>query len=334
MYKIIFQGKLRPGQTPEAVKPRLARLLKTDMETLELLFDGNSWLIKKNLSHDKAQLYVRAFTEVGAGVSLMDNEQEPLNRRFSVEAYPLAPMIYSRPRKLKVNNENNQAFCFISAKKPLFGRGFSLFLPAFPALVLQQWFTRKLVVLLGTGWEVSLLSMLLFFGLWYGVYVSLSSMRHLIFYRRGNDPHSNFLALHLAHGWQLNNLNYHVYTQHQGEQQLLVRLRKKSLYSSLVQVFTPQDALLAEMHKVYNLEQFGMQMGFAIRKELFKSKLLDIIQGWVSGKKRRPGFVITNPQGDVQASCTIDEHHSLNIYPENHLQQEVLLALLALSTGF
>jgi uncharacterized membrane protein YhaH (DUF805 family) len=91
-YRIVFDGELMPGMAVETVKANLARLFKSDADTIDRLFQQDSVNIKRELSETQADKYLRALQAAGAKVR---KEPEPnpalsLALMDSAEVTPLA----------------------------------------------------------------------------------------------------------------------------------------------------------------------------------------------------------------------------------------------------
>ena len=65
-YTIEFNGKIIPGWETEEVKANLAKLLKAGESTLERLFSGKRFVIKKNVDQKNAFKINEAFKNAGA----------------------------------------------------------------------------------------------------------------------------------------------------------------------------------------------------------------------------------------------------------------------------
>ena len=65
-YRLVFAGKVAPGQDIEAVKNSLAARLKLDSEKVALLFSGKRTVIRKDVDRQKARTYEAAFLKAGA----------------------------------------------------------------------------------------------------------------------------------------------------------------------------------------------------------------------------------------------------------------------------
>jgi len=64
-YRIIFDGELMPGVSPDAVKSNLTRLFKCDAGKVERLFGHGSVYIKRDLSAPEADRYLQALQRAG-----------------------------------------------------------------------------------------------------------------------------------------------------------------------------------------------------------------------------------------------------------------------------
>ncbi len=86
-YKIVFDGELMPGATPETVKDNLAHLFRSDRARIEALFGGRTVVLKRDLGDEEADRYLEALQQAGArvrkepdlaaGLSLVAAEDEP-----------------------------------------------------------------------------------------------------------------------------------------------------------------------------------------------------------------------------------------------------------------
>jgi uncharacterized membrane protein YhaH (DUF805 family) len=64
-FRIVFDGELVPGVSPDTAKSNLTRLFKSDADKVERLFGRGSVHIKRNLSAPEADRYVQALQRAG-----------------------------------------------------------------------------------------------------------------------------------------------------------------------------------------------------------------------------------------------------------------------------
>jgi uncharacterized membrane protein YhaH (DUF805 family) len=84
-YKILFNGMV-VMETPEAVvKANMARLFKCDLARVEPLFNGQTAVLKRNLTEQEANRYMRVLREAGAIVHKERDQVSP--------AKPVAPPV-------------------------------------------------------------------------------------------------------------------------------------------------------------------------------------------------------------------------------------------------
>ncbi len=69
-YKVVLSGKLLNNQKSDDVKQRMAALFKTTAPVIEKLFARRNAVLKKNLSLEKANRYVKAIEKAGAACYL------------------------------------------------------------------------------------------------------------------------------------------------------------------------------------------------------------------------------------------------------------------------
>lgn len=69
-YKIVFDGTLLPGVDINTAKLNLAALYKSDVSSIERLFNGRPIALKSNLSQADAQAYLQALRNTGVDVRI------------------------------------------------------------------------------------------------------------------------------------------------------------------------------------------------------------------------------------------------------------------------
>ncbi len=67
-YKIVFNGELMPDASLEATQENLARLFKSDLTRIHSLFIGKAVDLKRDLSENEADQYLKALQSAGAKV--------------------------------------------------------------------------------------------------------------------------------------------------------------------------------------------------------------------------------------------------------------------------
>jgi hypothetical protein len=65
-YHLIFKGEIHADRNPNTVKKCLAKLLKTDGDTVEKLFSSSPVVIRKSVDIETAARYRNAFRKAGA----------------------------------------------------------------------------------------------------------------------------------------------------------------------------------------------------------------------------------------------------------------------------
>ncbi len=74
-YDIVFEGRITPGASPEAVQARLAALFKTDAKAIARLFSGRRYVIKKGLDTETARKYQHVLEKAGAVCELVEKRE-------------------------------------------------------------------------------------------------------------------------------------------------------------------------------------------------------------------------------------------------------------------
>jgi hypothetical protein len=70
-YRLVFSGEVVEGQHPAIVKKRLSVILKLDDKRMDLLFSGQSVVVKKATDEKTAARYQTAFQKAGAKLRLL-----------------------------------------------------------------------------------------------------------------------------------------------------------------------------------------------------------------------------------------------------------------------
>ena len=65
-FNVVFRGELLPGKDVSEVKKRLRTFLKTDAESIERLFTGESIAVRKNVDAATGQKFEKVFSTAGA----------------------------------------------------------------------------------------------------------------------------------------------------------------------------------------------------------------------------------------------------------------------------
>lgn len=100
-FKIVFEGQLRTGVDLETARLNLAQLFKSDVSGIDRLFTGKPMTVKRGLTHDDAQRYLKALNDAGVEAriepeqpvawTLEEIEPAPARPAFEPAASPYAP---------------------------------------------------------------------------------------------------------------------------------------------------------------------------------------------------------------------------------------------------
>jgi uncharacterized membrane protein len=71
MFRLVFEGRLQPGQDKEGVRQKLLQLFKQNSAQVEKILSGSYVVIKKNIDHETALKYKAAFERTGALCSII-----------------------------------------------------------------------------------------------------------------------------------------------------------------------------------------------------------------------------------------------------------------------
>ena len=75
-FKIVFEGHLRTGVDLETARLNLAQLFKSDVSNMDRLFTGKPVTVKRSLTQDDAQRYLKALND--AGVEARIEPEQPV----------------------------------------------------------------------------------------------------------------------------------------------------------------------------------------------------------------------------------------------------------------
>ncbi|HEY0289640.1 MAG TPA: DUF805 domain-containing protein [Pseudomonas sp.] len=104
-FSIVFEGQRRNGVELETAKLNLAQLFKSDVSAIERLFSGKPITVKRGLTHDDAQRYLKALNDAGVEARIeretpialtLEEIEEPSVQRPAYESVATSP--YAPPR--------------------------------------------------------------------------------------------------------------------------------------------------------------------------------------------------------------------------------------------
>jgi uncharacterized membrane protein YhaH (DUF805 family) len=101
-FKIVFEGQLRTGVELETARLNLAQLFKSDVSSIDRLFTGQPVTVKRGLTRDDAQRYLKALNDAGVEGRIESEqpvawtleeieEPAPVQPAFQPAASPYAP---------------------------------------------------------------------------------------------------------------------------------------------------------------------------------------------------------------------------------------------------
>lgn len=101
-FKIVFEGQLRTGVDLETARLNLAQLFKSDVSGVDRLFTGKPMTVKRGLTRDDAQRYLKALNDAGVEARIEPEqpvawtleeieEPAPAKPAFEPAASPYAP---------------------------------------------------------------------------------------------------------------------------------------------------------------------------------------------------------------------------------------------------
>ena len=90
LFEVAFSGQVSDGSDLDNVKARVGKMFNADERKLEKLFSGRRVVIKKNISQEVANKYVKALAQVGAVVEAnlmaVAVESSPVTSTESIQA--------------------------------------------------------------------------------------------------------------------------------------------------------------------------------------------------------------------------------------------------------
>ena len=91
-YKVLFEGRILPGNDEDSVKERLKTLFHADDVRISRLFSGKSYALRKNISEKEARKYEKAIRQAGGQcrITVMDDslELEPMEEEQTKSGAP------------------------------------------------------------------------------------------------------------------------------------------------------------------------------------------------------------------------------------------------------
>lgn len=102
-FKIVFEGQLRTGVDLETARLNLAQLFKSDVSGIDRLFTGKPMTVKRGLTHDDAQRYLKALNDAGVEARIEPEQPvawtlEEIEPASAKPAYEPAASPYAPPR--------------------------------------------------------------------------------------------------------------------------------------------------------------------------------------------------------------------------------------------
>lgn len=108
-FKIVFEGQLRPGVDLETARLNLAQLFNSDVSGIERLFTGTAITVKRGLSRDDAQRYLKTLNDAGVEARVEPEQPVAWTLEEVEESVPAKPAFvpvaspYAPPRASVVN---------------------------------------------------------------------------------------------------------------------------------------------------------------------------------------------------------------------------------------
>lgn len=202
-YDIVFHGEILPDHDMGHVMIRLAKLFKTDERNIKPLFDGDSWLIRRDVNTELAAKYKQALTNAGAVCILaplfsnttiesphlpMEESEKKFKSEtireqirsmdtvffYSFKHHLLTPYIFSYRYKVPLQARDGSSILYTRPSKIIIGRLLALFLASIGALLNQFYLTKIIFYSLSTGTANTVLSILIYLGSFYLIYSILT----------------------------------------------------------------------------------------------------------------------------------------------------------------
>jgi|UPI00037DFEBE hypothetical protein len=310
-FNVLFQYHPRRGNTlgysDIETRNNLANVLQVELKVLETLFDGRSWMIKRNVSRDVAEKIGRAFERAGAPcfIQPVDDSATPERTEeataekliFQYAPHEFSPMFYAKPRPASVSNDNEKKLFFIQAQSPVVGLLVPFAISVFVAIMVQEhattWLSEQLTGSVSTT-ALSIASFTGFILVIYLLFSLLTARSGIAFYQKTAD--NPFLLLHKRHWYFAPVWTYQLYNANGAE---IGRIRFNP-FGKRCTLMDMNGMHRAAMSINTSAEDAVVEAAFTLRETLFSSWLFSLVQHWFSGKLERSSdtiFTVRNAQG-------------------------------------
>ena len=112
-YKIIFKGEVLQDSKRDKIKVALARHFKIPVEKADILFNGNSYSLKKGLTKESATELIKKFALIGIKTHLIKEEEVVSDITKQAEVTPVAPIVPEQNRQPEVSESESEPSAYI-----------------------------------------------------------------------------------------------------------------------------------------------------------------------------------------------------------------------------
>ncbi|MDQ6955298.1 MAG: hypothetical protein Q9M20_07625 [Mariprofundaceae bacterium] len=317
LFNILFQFKQE--QVDEKKVPRasrdeisqLATLLKADVTTVKLLFDGQLWLIKENVplimaermqsafEQSGSQCFIRSVKTEGAKAELQKKDMALLPI-FQFPPHEFSPMIYGKPRSVAIHNAARKPLFYALAQSPVAGLFVPFMMSVIFALIIQDqstsWLSEKFPSSTLTL-QIPIFSFFIFASSIYLLFSIFTSKNIICFYWK-KKLETPFLSMKKQHWYFKPVVQYQLLN----DKLRSVGSIKHKQFSHQCILLDQSGAKLIEISAYVEANDVALDAVLTLREQIFSSWIFDFMQAWLGRSGSRPRqklFIVRDAQKNI-----------------------------------
>ncbi len=280
IYNVVFEGKFLGDRDEAHVTSRLASILKTDAELVEMLCGGGRWLIRKGIKHVDARKYEASFARAGARCSIepvesrveTDSKPEKLEYSLSFRLYPFCPKVVAGPKPVPVKTGDGQDVFHMRARHLIFGKAFSLIFGAVIAAPIQMHALPHLTPWLGPR-VTSQIAISGYFFLIYIIFTLLISRRQIII-QHEKSAEKTLLELRGKGYYKFGILAYRVYDA----MGTSIGIMKRNLSGTDFRMLDTNGSTVFSSMRVIELDESATEAMLELQGQIADSRIIDFLR--------------------------------------------------------
>ncbi|MDQ6975056.1 MAG: hypothetical protein Q9M22_00665 [Mariprofundaceae bacterium] len=275
------------------------------------MFDGQLWLIKKNVPRAIAERMKLAFEQSGSECFIrsvkIDNGKAELQKKdagllpvFQFSPHEFSSMVYAKPKPVAINNAARKPIFYILAQSPINGLLVPFILSVLLALIIQDQSTSWLSAKFAASTPPLKLQIFSFFIFVSSIYLlfSILTAKNIVCFYWGKKFKSPFLTMKKQHWYFKPTVQYQ-----------LLNDKFKSVGSIKHKQFSHRCILLDQRGKrVVGISAYveandvALDAVLTLREQILSSWVFDFIQAWLGRFDSRPSqklFIVRDAEENI-----------------------------------